>query len=223
MRFAFAQTAPYGSLFSAEAIAKSLQQDVFIKLDNQSVYRGPILWFRVRQDGKLAEFVVNIPELTHVEPAPYSLSLFPDLITVEDPAVVFPGPVGGSDPVLDAPHPLGWCHDYGLDGRPITPEQAGALKRRTHLTHLALDEVDSPGVRLRVSTIFTVLDYGWGEACPVLWETLVSVEPSSETAILRWSSRADAENGHSALVQLVREAKENGPTDLPAVIRALIN
>src|SRR3954467_525570 len=142
MRFAFAQTAPYGSLFSAEAIAKSLQKDVFIKLDNQSVYRGPILWFRVRQDGKLAEFVVNIPELTDVEAAPYSLSLFPDLITVEDPAVVFPGPVGGSDPVLDAPHPYGWCHDYGLDGRPINPEQADALKRRTHLTRLALDEVD---------------------------------------------------------------------------------
>lgn len=53
----------------------------------------------------------------------------------------------------------------------------------------------------QVSTVFLVFNHNWGSGPPVLWETMVfGPEPWSEWQA-RYTSRADAEAGHNAIVE----------------------
>ena len=57
-----------------------------------------------------------------------------------------------------------------------------------------------------VSTVFLGLDHNFGEGPPVLWETMVFGGPLDEETD-RYTSREDAEAGHAAMVERVKEGK----------------
>ncbi len=66
--------------------------------------------------------------------------------------------------------------------------------------HVAETQFES----VRVSTVFLGLDHSFGGIVPVLWESMVFGGPLDGEQE-RYTSRADAEAGHTALCQRVRE------------------
>lgn len=68
---------------------------------------------------------------------------------------------------------------------------------------------------VRVSTVFLALDHNFGFGPPVLWESMVFGGPlDGETA--RYTTRADADAGHTALcikVALALDAEPKGLTE----------
>jgi hypothetical protein len=59
--------------------------------------------------------------------------------------------------------------------------------------------------RVRVSTVFLGLDHGWGTGQPLMWETMVYGGKLDGTCE-RYTSRADAIEGHARVVARVGEA-----------------
>ena len=59
---------------------------------------------------------------------------------------------------------------------------------------------------MRVSTVFLALDHSFGEGAPILWETLVFGGPL-DGEMERYAFREDAEAGHAAMVERVKEAE----------------
>ena len=56
-----------------------------------------------------------------------------------------------------------------------------------------------------VSTVFLGLDHNWsGEGLPVLWETMVFGLPDDEEMMLRYTSKADALQGHKRTCDEIR-------------------
>lgn len=98
---------------------------------------------------------------------------------------------------------------YGLDGLPISYEEAneliGDIKART----VGYDELEIDGEQVEVSTVFLVLDHSLTaeEHTPVLFETLVSGGPH-DMEVWRYATREDAVAGHAeVLAQLRRHAQ----------------
>ena len=77
--------------------------------------------------------------------------------------------------------------------------------------HLARDIIDG----VTVSTVFLGLDHAFGDATPILWETMIFGGPHDEYQE-RYSTRADALAGHErakALVSQARSSASSSSTD----------
>jgi hypothetical protein len=106
----------------------------------------------------------------------------------------------------------GWLSDlpwYGVDGRRIDALEAGALLLDWAKRHVAYSVIPQPdGTRLEVSTVFIVLDHRLsGQGPPVLWETMTFGSSGKGNLSRRYTSRADAEQGHAELVAMLTPGK----------------
>ncbi len=105
---------------------------------------------------------------------------------------------------------------YGLDGEPISVEQAEPLlaspERVIAKTFLTTDLG-----RVEVSTVFLVLDHSFGDdGPPVLWETMTFGGPE-DLECRRYRSREDAVAGHDEEVMACRMALELAGASVLAV------
>lgn len=65
-----------------------------------------------------------------------------------------------------------------------------------------------------VSTVFLGLDHAWAGGPPVLWETCVFQAPDGHDHVRRYTSRAEAEEGHKEVLKEIRTLvakKEHAP------------
>lgn len=90
---------------------------------------------------------------------------------------------------------------YGLDGKPITVDEAEKLLPDELARRIAHTTVTTERGQICVSTVFLVLDHGWNGP-PVLWETMV-FGGLYDRQLWRYTSRDDAEVGHHRAVSLV--------------------
>lgn len=93
---------------------------------------------------------------------------------------------------------------YDLDHNPIRPEEAERLwadPRRI----IGKDRVDG----WEVSTVFLILDHGWGtDGPPVLYETMVFCPLGHATYDAeRWTTREQAIAGHDQILAAVRDGE----------------
>lgn len=114
------------------------------------------------------------------------------------------------DPAVD------WPRFYILDERGEPQRVEGALAwaawAETADRHVAQDMDEGEGAdRVRVSTIFLGFDHGHSEGGPpVLWETMV-FGGALDRWQWRYTSLADAWQGHQAVCQQVRDARGTRP------------
>ena len=90
---------------------------------------------------------------------------------------------------------------YNLDGDTPVPVIAEAVdwKGRWQIKTTVNDST--------VSTVFISLDHSFGDGPPLLFETLVFGGPLDDECE-RYSTKAEAEEGHTKWVQRVLEAKD---------------
>lgn len=91
---------------------------------------------------------------------------------------------------------------HGLNGEALTSEEANKLlgdKRRI----IAKTMIRNGRERIGVSTVFLVLDHGFLEPHPVLWDTIV-FGGSEDGVQMRYQSRDGALCGHRAMVGMIR-------------------
>ena len=90
-----------------------------------------------------------------------------------------------------------------------TPEGVQALLEWS--SHFEMDErrvmLDDLGPGYSVSTVFLGIDHGWLGPEPLLFETAVAAGGSWDI-VGRWSTWAEAEEGHKAAVVECRAARE---------------
>lgn len=93
-------------------------------------------------------------------------------------------------------------------GEPLlTVETFAAAVDDREARRVALDEVEG----LRVSTVHLVIDHGFGDGAPVLWETMVFPADDDETPKTpewtdyqwRYRSLDDARAGHAEIVAAI--------------------
>lgn len=89
---------------------------------------------------------------------------------------------------------------YRLDGTPCPESEFGEVFNDPARV-LAKTEIG----RYEVSTVFLVIDHGFGSGPPVLWETIVFGNDESEMSPTRYTSREAALKGHAAFVATIRE------------------
>jgi len=65
--------------------------------------------------------------------------------------------------------------------------------------------------KVGVSTVFLVIDHGFDDGPPVLWETMI-FGGVLDGACERYASEADAREGHARLVAEAERVLEKGPT-----------
>lgn len=92
---------------------------------------------------------------------------------------------------------------YGLNGRGITDLEAGELLRDIKRRRVCLTVLRDGRERVSVSTVFLVIDSGFMEPEPVLWETMVFGGPM-DAYDWRYKSRQEARLGHKIVVSDVR-------------------
>lgn len=92
---------------------------------------------------------------------------------------------------------------YGLRGEALTDSQASELLRDTKRRRIAKTILRDGRERVLVSTVFLVLDNGFMEQEPVLWETMVFGGPM-DAYDWRYKSRPEARLGHKIVVGDVR-------------------
>jgi len=93
---------------------------------------------------------------------------------------------------------------FGLDGQPITMEAAELLFSDPARV-IAKTIITTDRGQVEVSTVFLVLDHGYGDAPPVLWETMV-FGGLDDMGQLRYCSREAAVAGHAEAVAFCRSA-----------------
>jgi hypothetical protein len=94
---------------------------------------------------------------------------------------------------------------YGLDGQPISIEQASQLLASPERI-LAKTLLTTGRDPVEVSTVFLVLDHGLGDdSVPVLWETMTFGGPD-DGAQRRYTSREAAIAGHYEQLTVSRAA-----------------
>lgn len=94
---------------------------------------------------------------------------------------------------------------YGLDGQPISIAEADALLPDSARRTVARTMITTDRGRVEVSTVFLVLDHGWDDGPPVLWETMTFGGPD-DLATQRYRSVQDAIDGHADIVTATRTA-----------------
>jgi|SRR5215831_2419481 len=72
------------------------------------------------------------------------------------------------------------------------------------------------GKRILVSTVFLGFDYGWGVGPPVLWETMIFGGPHDQRQ-WRYTSRDEAEAGHTRACQIATGAVKDDDADLDSL------
>lgn len=73
------------------------------------------------------------------------------------------------------------------------------------------EQAANPRDAIRVSTVFLSIDHGWGDGPPILYETMIFGFPEDHPLheyMERYATEAEASNGHTAAVELVRVALE---------------
>jgi hypothetical protein len=93
------------------------------------------------------------------------------------------------------------------DGEPVEESDLHAWGRwfETANEERTVARTELPG-NVCVSTVFLGMDHGYEpDAAPVLWETLVFRGPLDQE-MERYTSRAEAEAGHRAMVERVAKA-----------------
>jgi hypothetical protein len=110
---------------------------------------------------------------------------------------------------------------YDIDGNLISQEQAARLLAEPGERTIGDDSVITGKGAFRIATVHLVRDHAEGGPVPLLFESLVfldpldgSVDPESsgeEVLSLHWSTRQQAEDAHAKLVQEITEQQ-----DIPA-------
>jgi len=85
---------------------------------------------------------------------------------------------------------LDWARNFDADGRRV-----------------AFDDIEGS----KVSTVFLGLDHGWGNGPPLIFETLVLDGPLADE-MDRYSTWDEAEAGHKAMCERVRQALRSADT-----------
>ncbi len=83
-------------------------------------------------------------------------------------------------------------------------EFGSEYKRERHVGH------DTIGAS-RISTVFLVLDHGWGEGLPVLFETMVFGGPL-DRELDRYCTWDEAVAGHASMIERVKAAQAASAT-----------
>lgn len=100
---------------------------------------------------------------------------------------------------------MSWEPYYDMDGRPISPEEAGILLRDMARRHVAIDVVDG----VEVSTVGMVVNHQYGPGPPVIFETMTFADdPEFDGWSRRYSTREQAELGHEQVCATIRELAE---------------
>jgi hypothetical protein len=200
------QPAPPGFRFAPDAFADQVGGRVALIINGATLTvsqgEAELLSAEVTENGGRLTLLVELADQRLMPPAEHHLQVLVAHQHLEV-AVELPGPDGGSDPVLDAPVPWDWMHDYGLDGRPIDAQTAELLMHSYQRRRVGEDTVQTGDGPVRVVTSFMVSDYAFGGGPPLLWETLIDGGPL-DGRLLRWGTRADAEEGHRGLVEAMR-------------------
>lgn len=109
---------------------------------------------------------------------------------------------------------------YLLDGHAPVPTDdlyaANALLGNPEAKRVALDRDVAPG-GVSVSTVFLVLDHGWGGGPPLLFETMVFEGPW-DCHQWRYCTWEQAERGHANVVRCLRAGLEPSTDDPEDVI-----
>jgi len=97
-------------------------------------------------------------------------------------------------------------HILDANGEPVPCEDLFTWGRwmqtaDRHVAHTHFGDV-------RVSTVFLGLDHSFGDGPPVLWESMVFGGPLDQEQ-RRYTSRADADAGHTALCMAVVDALQS--------------
>lgn len=114
---------------------------------------------------------------------------------------------------------------YGLDGTPITVEEAEKLLVNMAARRIGLDEKTVDGVTIILSTVFLVLDHKLGATAgpPSLFETMIFLHPDEDTRVTeneadqlekhpahnacwRYPTKTLAEIGHATLNEAIQQA-----------------
>ena len=88
---------------------------------------------------------------------------------------------------------------YDMDGNQISRGQMIALFNDDAGRRVGWDEIGD----VRVSTVLLVLDHGWGDGPPLIFETMIFGGEHDEEQ-WRYSTREEAEEGHRRAVALVK-------------------
>lgn len=102
------------------------------------------------------------------------------------------------------------------DGNPVPCPDLMTWGRwmQTADRHVALTRFEG----VRISTVFLGLDHSWDDGPPVLFESMVFGGPL-DGEMRRYTSRADADAGHTALCVAVMDALEH-PERTPRLLRS---
>jgi hypothetical protein len=95
---------------------------------------------------------------------------------------------------------------YNTAHEPISVEEAEALLADVAARHVAVTAI---GDETYVSTMFVVLDYGWGRGAPILYETMIFGGPH-DLYCQRYTTRDAALAGHDQAVALAKESVTYG-------------
>lgn len=120
------------------------------------------------------------------------------------------GEYGGVWPppgVVTRPGDMRYMGNYGRDGRPISRDEGDRLFGDIDARRVGRDDVVAPdGTSYAVSTVFLVVDHCHSadpEAPPVLFETGVFRPDGDMDVVARYSTEAEAAEGHEAWVTLI--------------------
>lgn len=95
---------------------------------------------------------------------------------------------------------------YGFDGKPIDFDEWIKITMGRNGRHVGLTRVQSGGHTYTVSTVLLGLDHGYGGGRPVIFETMVFKDHSSEDLEMdRYCTLAEAKAGHRRMVRQVRK------------------
>lgn len=91
---------------------------------------------------------------------------------------------------------------YDRQGNPIDDREWSATLRTQEYRRVAKSSVGE----YDVSTVWLGLDHGWGDGPPLIFETMVFGTGPMDQECVRYSSEAEARNGHAEMVKRVEFA-----------------
>jgi hypothetical protein len=108
---------------------------------------------------------------------------------------------------------------YDDAGTPIATDHISMARWLTNKRRrVAGDQIGT----LSVSTVFLGINHQWGAGPPILWETMVFGLPSDVDEIqLRYSSRADALEGHKRACDEIRMAIRGNEAEFAEALSAV--
>jgi hypothetical protein len=95
---------------------------------------------------------------------------------------------------------------YNRDGNPISTQEWATLHKHLAYLRIARTTVSSAADLTKtfdVSTVWLGLDHSFRNGPPLIFETMVFAEGSSDLACRRYSTEAQAREGHAEMVTVV--------------------